>query len=954
MKSLFFPLFILILSCLLTGCLAAGIGAGISSETLITEKLSSPTLVTFSPDPTNNNKPTLDWRDVTGATKYHIQIDDNPEFTSPVVDEVDVSLSTFTSPPLPDETYFWRVSSMDDVGNESDFSSVDSFTVDTEPPSVPTFVPYDPDPTNDNTPILDWDDMKGAVKYHIQIDNDSDFSSTLVDDSSVPLSTYTPLPLLDGTYFWRVRSIDEAGNESDFSSTDNFTVDTEAPEVPTLIPYSPDPTNNKTPTLNWIDVVGAFEYNILIDDDSDFTIPVVDTSVSASTFTPSLLTDGTYYWKLKSIDEAGNESDFSSPDSFTLDTLALEAPTLVTFTPDPTSNNMPTLDWDNVTGAVKYRIQIDDDSDFSSPVIDDNNMIVSDYTPTSILSDRTYYWRVSSIDEPGNTSSFSEADVFTVDTTAPTVPTLVPHPDPTNDPTPTLDWNDITGAVKHHIQIDNNLDFNNPVVDDNSISVSTYTSSALSDGTYYWRVNSIDAAGNESDFSSAANFTVDTIVPATNTINYVSGSTIIESTQIVISFSKSMNPSTLSLGGTMDSESDGGVWSTTASANDTLTVSPNVIWTDGVGKTLTIDARDIAGSSLSTLSLNYGVFTGGIVYVRDSDGNDTNLGTSTLPKKTIQAAIDLADSLYTTAEVHVAEGTYNVSYQAGTHVIMKEGISIYGGYSSSDWNTRDPNIYTITIQDTSTSGGGNQAIHAEGGITAITIIDGFTISGGGYGIYTLGSATIRNNTIYGGGGGSFSYGIYTLGSATIENNTINGGSGGSFSYGIYTLGSATIRNNTIYGGSGSSNTIIIYTSGSTTIQNNIIFASGTNGTCINEAFSDPLSVQNNDLFDCSQGIYRDDDGNCPGGVICNLAEMEALTDMTVSGNASDTPTFVNKNGPDGNINTMEDNDWRLQPSSPINVRQGGLDGSAEGWGFTTDKDGVTRTAPWSMGAYEKN
>ena len=1148
---LFFLPFILISSILFSGCLAAGIGAGISSETLIKDSLSPPTLVTFSPDPTNNNKPTLDWRNLTGATKYHIQIDNNPEFTSPVVDVVDVPLSTYTSPSLPDGTYFWRVSGMDEAGNESDFSEVDSLTVDTEPPPVPTFVAFDPDPTNDNTPTLDWDDMTGAVGYHIQIDDDSDFSVTLVDDSSVPLSTYTLLPLVDGTYFWRVGSIDEAGNESDFSSTDNFTIDTEAPEVPTLIPYSPDPTNNKTPTLNWIDVTGAVQYNILIDDDPGFNIPVVDADVSGSTFTPSSLTDGTYHWKVRSIDEAGNESDISLPDSFTvntvvsgiptlipynpdptnnktptldwsdvtgaakyhlqidddsefnspvvddnnvlastytpslvtdgtyfwrvssiseagdesdfslvdsftLDTVALEVPTLVTYSPDPTNNNTPTLDWDDVASAVNYHIQVDDDSDFSSPVVDDSDMLVSNYTPTSTLSDGTHYWRVSSIDEPGNESSFSEADVFTVDTTAPAVPTLVPHPDPTNDNTPTLDWNDITGAVKHRIQIDDNSGFSSPIVDDSDVSVSTYTTSASPDGTYFWRVNSIDAAGNESNFSGVDDFTVDTIIPVTNTVNPMSGSIILESTQILITFSKSMNPSTFSLVGIMASESDGGVWSTTANANDTLTVSPAITWTDGVGKTLTIDVRDIAGNPLSTLSLSYDIFTGGIVYVRDSNGSDTNLGTATLPKKTIQAAIDLADSLYTTAEVHVAEGTYNVSYQAGTHVVIKEGISLYGGYSSTNWNTRDPNIYTTTIQDTSTSGGipnyPNRAIQAVG--TSATIIDGFTINGGGgnysSAFYNNGSPTIQNNSVNGGSGSSESYGIFALGSATIENNTINGGSGGNNSYGIFALGSPTIKNNTInggsagsgssfgiyngnssstpssatienntinggspgsgssfgiyisyssptirnniiYGGTGNNNSFGIGNSGSPTIhnntinggtgnnnsygiyhedtvspaiENNIVFTSGgSNRYCIYESgsTSDPLSVRNNDLFDCPTAIYFDKDGNCPGGTNCTLAEMESLTDMTVSGNASDTPTFVSKNGPDGNINTMEDNDWHLV--SPLSVTEGGLNGahSAENWGFTTDKDVNPRsplddssTTEWSMGAYEKD
>jgi len=54
---------------------------------------------------------------------------------------------------------------------------------------------------------------------------------------------------------------------------------------------------------------------------------------------------------------------------------------------------------------------------------------------------------------------------------------------------------------------------------------------------------------------------------------------------------------------------------------------------------------------------------------------------------------------------------------------------------------------------------------------------------------------------------------------------------------------------------------------------------------------------------------------------------------------------------DDDIDTMGDNDWRLTASSPTEVTQGGLDLSAE---FTTDKDGVTRTAPWSIGAYEQD
>ena len=48
-------------------------------------------------------------------------------------------------------------------------------------------------------------------------------------------------------------------------------------------------------------------------------------------------------------------------------------------------------------------------------------------------------------------------------------------------------------------------------MNESNATESTYTSSALPDGTYYWRVSSIDLAGNESLFSTADAFKVDTV-----------------------------------------------------------------------------------------------------------------------------------------------------------------------------------------------------------------------------------------------------------------------------------------------------------------------------------------------------------------------------------------------------------------------------------------------------------
>ena len=76
---------------------------------------------------------TWDWSDVSGASKYHIQVDnDNSDFNSLVVDNSNRIASDFTWDGLADATdYWWRVRSGNDCG-WSDWSLVWTFSVDEE------------------------------------------------------------------------------------------------------------------------------------------------------------------------------------------------------------------------------------------------------------------------------------------------------------------------------------------------------------------------------------------------------------------------------------------------------------------------------------------------------------------------------------------------------------------------------------------------------------------------------------------------------------------------------------------------------------------------------------------------------------------------------------------------------------------------------------------------------
>ena len=109
----------------------------------------------------------------------------------------------------------------------------------------------------------------------------------------------------------------------------------------------------------------------------------------------------------------------------------------------------------------------------------------------------------------------------------------------------------------------------------------------------------------------------------------------------------------------------------------------------------------------------------GVVYVDGINGNDSNPGTRELPKKTIQNSIDLADALMDQGEIRVAEGTYHL-YET---LVVREGISIFGGFQASDWS-RDIDGNPTVLQGV----GVDTVIKPEQGVSPATVIEGFTIN----------------------------------------------------------------------------------------------------------------------------------------------------------------------------------------------------------------------------------
>jgi predicted alpha-1,2-mannosidase len=388
------------------------------------------------------------------------------------------------------------------------------------PPTRPVLrLPENDTTTTDNTPTFTWTVGAGADNHHLFVDNDPGFTSPEVNVlRGATDNTFTvPTPLPDENYFWRVVAINPWGENKSVVWT--FVIDTVPPAVPTLVPFTPDPTTDNTPTLGWGVVVGAVFYHIQIDNDAGFLSPrlVDDNTLTASTFTPvAALPDGTIFWRVMARDNVGNWSAFSAADNFVIDTVPPAVPTLVPFTPDPTTDNTPTLGWGVVVGAVFYHIQIDNDAGFLSPrLVDDNTLTASTFTPVAALPDGTIFWRVMARDNVGNWSAFSAADNFVIDTVPPAAFNLLlpVHGATTTSRTPTLTWenssDDGSGLARYEVWL------NDVNVENVTAPATSYITPVLPLGTHRWHVVAVDNAGNRRRSENTFTFTVIGVVDTT-------------------------------------------------------------------------------------------------------------------------------------------------------------------------------------------------------------------------------------------------------------------------------------------------------------------------------------------------------------------------------------------------------------------------------------------------------
>lgn len=188
-------------------------------------------------------------------------------------------------------------------------------------PSVPTLLA----PANnllciDNAVSFQWnassDPDSDAISYQIEISKDNLFTQIAYTNSSTTPNKTASLEK-GIRYYWRVKSIDSKNLASSYSSvfqfyTEGIGLTNHLPFTPTLVkPDLSSVVNVNSVVLEWnasdVDVNDVLTYDVYFGTTNPPTAKV-SSGQSLKTYTQSLNTSGTYYWRVDVKDNKGGVS----------------------------------------------------------------------------------------------------------------------------------------------------------------------------------------------------------------------------------------------------------------------------------------------------------------------------------------------------------------------------------------------------------------------------------------------------------------------------------------------------------------------------------------------------------------------------------------------------------------------------------------------------------------------
>jgi fibronectin type 3 domain-containing protein/lysophospholipase L1-like esterase len=357
-----------------------------------------------------------------------------------------------------------------------------------------------------------WDGASFTdARYVLEVDDDSDFSSPNIWQETSETS-YTPMTLAEGTYYWRVRVEDAYGNVSQWSPSWSFTLligEGQPPSTPTGVVAV---AGCASATVSWDNVVGATGYNIYWAN-TDEVSKSTGTEIAnvTSPYAHTGLTSGApYYYVVTAINDCG-ESSVSSEVS----AIPGGAPSVPAGVNASTGDRQVTLNWNSVTGATSYNIYWSTFSGVSRSTGAEITNVTSPYTHSGLTNGATYYYVVTAIGDCGESSVSSE--VSATPGAAPSAPAGVNAS--AGDRQVTLSWNSVTGATSYNIYWSTSSGVSKSTGTKIANAISPFLHTGTTNGTtYYYVLTAVNGYGESVESSEVSSTPPIRIMPLGDSI----------------------------------------------------------------------------------------------------------------------------------------------------------------------------------------------------------------------------------------------------------------------------------------------------------------------------------------------------------------------------------------------------------------------------------------------------
>ena len=388
--------------------------------------------------------------------------------------------------------------------------------------------------------------------------------STITPSGTYP--NFTDTTVSSGNcYQYQYLILDNIGNTATYTNSNVVNVDTSSPVLTSItISDSSGFTNDTTPTIaivsasspshiafscnsgtNWSDWI-AYSNSI-----SSFDITNGATGCTGSDGTKTITA------KLKNILEVESST---ANDSTYYDTTAPSGGSITYTNGYYSSTSVPMTADDGSDGSGS-------DIDTSSRVFQRKSAALSngtcgsygsfstitpsgtypDFTDTGVSNGNCYQYQYLVSDNLSNEATYTSSNTAKVDTSGPTAPGTPSTSSATSDSTPTWTWTASTdtyselATTPYTVAWSQDSNFSSGVSSDTSATNSYTHSSSLTDGTWYFRAKATDMVGNDSNWSSAGSFILNTSVPSTpeGSISINNGDTYTKSASVTLNISVS-------------------------------------------------------------------------------------------------------------------------------------------------------------------------------------------------------------------------------------------------------------------------------------------------------------------------------------------------------------------------------------------------------------------------------